>query len=331
MRFGGITALARSFRFEINTMLNHALACLMLLLAGVSLAGAQGFQLDTRPIVIDNHDGCGNKRAAVQAGRDAIQRDRFYKESDVWFQNRVAELDRCVREAPARRDAAISARRSWEQNTAQQVATANTVLIWTLGLGLPLAVLLSYAQSAGIAGNGARVRLKDWKGTPVFIWSALATAAVLFAVMSQTRSSVGYDRHAGLELIGIASGFAMLAALGVAAMLTFQFIREGLWSTLKGLAILAHYVLARHPAQAYLPTTPTEALSRRDFKRAMREHGLGLKSFWTELMTPSFVRRHKIERALQVEAQLKADTAILKSAIERESTRAAYRDGRSEG
>lgn len=47
-------------------------------------------------------------------------------------------------------------------------------------------------------------------------------------------------------------------------------------------------------------------------------------------MIPSFIRRHKIERALQVEAQLKADTAILKSAIERESTLAAYRDGRSE-
>jgi hypothetical protein len=127
-------------------------------------------------------------------------------------------------------------------------------------------------------------------------------------------------------LLGIIAGFAMFAAGLTAIVLTLQYIGNGFWPTLKGLVILAHYMFVRHPAQAVLPSTPAAALSRRDFRRAMRENGIGLKSFWTELMTPSFIRRHKIERALQVEAQLKADTAILKSAVERESTRAAHNE-----
>ena len=92
--------------------------------------------------------------------------------------------------------------------------------------------------------------------------------------------------------------------------------------------MLAHYMFARHPAQVLLPIDPTSPLARRDFGRAIRGHRIDLKGFWTELVTPDFVRRHKLERAAQVEAQLKADTSILKAAMERESARAAHQDQR---
>jgi hypothetical protein len=108
----------------------------------------------------------------------------------------------------------------------------------------------------------------------------------------------------------------------------WQFVRSGLWSTLKGIPILIHYLFARHPAQQHLPAEATEAIARGSFGHAIKTHDVDYKGFWRELVTPAFVRRHKLERAAQVKAQLDADAGILKSAIERESVRATYLDKR---
>jgi hypothetical protein len=291
----------------------------------VGAAAAQS----SAPIRIDNSDGCGDQRAAVEVGRDSIRRDRFYKETDRWFQDRLAALQKCVDEIPLRRTKLEEERRKYDARKNESYATAQSILAWSLGLGFPLALFLSYAQSAGIAGNAALVRLRDWKGSPMFLWAACAAASVGLFATTWFGLGMSYDvRPASMGLSGLVTMVvsALLACLAIG--LALDFVRNGLWSTLKGIAILIHYLFARHPAQTHLPAHVTDALVRRDFGRVMREHGIGIKGFWRELITPRFVRRHQLEKAAQVKAQLDADVAILKSAIERESARAAYLDKR---
>lgn len=279
---------------------------------------------------VDNSDGCGNLRMSVAIGRDSIRRDRSYRESDVWFQDRLRALEKCVAEAPAR--AAAAAQRKVEQReTVERAAAGATTNVWLVFLvALPLAIILSYAQSAGIAGNAAWVRLGDWKGSAIFIWCALAVGTLAWYFSAQAALAKELDRsvEGRSVLIILASLLVMLAGYLGALGLAIQFVFKDSWVTTKGLVMLAHYMFARHPAQMLLPIDPTSPLARRDFGRAIRGHRIDLKGFWTELVTPDFVRRHKLERAAQVEAQLKADTSILKAAMERESARAAHQDQR---
>ena len=118
------------------------------------------------------------------------------------------------------------------------------------------------------------------------------------------------------------AGIIAIGLVGFSLYTSWQFARDGLWATIKGIVILIHYLFARHPAQQHLPKDATQAIARGSF-------GHAYKGFWRELITPSFVRRHKLERAEQVKAQLDADAGILRSAIERESVRAAYDDKRN--
>lgn len=296
----------------------------------LTAVSAEAQMFDSKPLPYDNRDGCGSERLAVDAGRDAMRRDRYYKETDRWFQDRLKALEKCVAEAPAR-GAAAAKHKVEQRQSAERTAAGATTNVWLVFLvALPIAIILSYAQSAGIAGNAAWVRLGDWKGSAIFIWCALAVGTLAWYFSAQAALAKELDRsvEGRSVLIILASLLVMLAGYLGALGLAIQFVFKDLWVTTKGLVMLAHYVFVRHPAQAYLPIDPTSPLARRDFGRAIRGHGIDLKGFWTELVTPDFVRRHKLERAAQVEAQLKADTSILKAAMERESTRAAHQDQR---
>jgi hypothetical protein len=302
---------------------------ILALIVLVLFAATASAQINTTPLRVDNSDGCGDERMSVEAGRDVIRRDRSYTERGVWFQDRLAKLQKCVDEIPKRRAAATAAKQRWDTSTTQQLEFATSTLLLVFAVGLPFAILLSYAQSAGVAGNGALVRWRDWKGSPMFIWGALAVSALLYQEYSSLLQSTGYrTRDFQIDIGKILLLFSAVGALIAAGVLTAGFIFKDLWSTLKGIFVLGHYMVVRHPAQPFLPTSPTTAIARRDFGRAIREHGIGLKGFWVELATPSFVRRHKLERAGQVQAQLHADTSILKAAMERESARAAHDDRR---
>ena len=302
---------------------------ILALIVLLCLATTASAQINTNPLRVDNSDGCGDERMSVEAGRDVIRRDRSYTERGVWFQDRLVKLQKCLDEVPKRRAAAAAAKQKWDTSTTQQWEFATSPLLSMFAVGLPLAILLSYAQSAGIAGNGALVRWRDWKGSPMFIWGALAVSALLYQQYSGLTQSAGYrTRDFQMDIGKTLLLFSAVGALVAALVLTAGFVFKDLWSTLKGIFVLGHYMVVRHPAQPYLPSAPTTAIARRDFGRAIREHGIGLKGFWAELATPSFVRRHKLERAGQVHAQLRADTSILKAAMERESARAAHDDGR---
>jgi hypothetical protein len=298
---------------------------LLLLVVSVSSASAQ---INTKPIVIDNRDGCGNQRAAVEAGRDSIRRDRSYRESDKWFQDRLAALRKCIDEIPKRQAQYQAEKRKFETTRAGIQDFANTALVWMLGL-LPVAIFLSYAQSAGMAGNGALVRLRDWKGQPLFLWLPLFGAAVINGLGVQVVSGVTFDASTpGTDFPRVIAGIIAIGLVAFSMFTAWQFIRDGLWATIKGIFILIHYLFARHPVQQHLPAEATEAIARGSFGHAIRTHDVDYKGFWRELVTPAFVRRHKLERAAQVKAQLDADAGILKSAIERESLRATYLDKR---
>lgn len=282
--------------------------------------------LVAQDIKVDTSDGCGSQRMAVEIGRDNIRRDRTYRESDPWFQQKLAALQKCVEDIPKRRALYAVEKKRFEDNEANLQSITGAALAWMIAI-FPLAIFLSYAQSAGVAGNGALVRLRDWKGQPLFLWLPIAGAAAVSTIAVQISSGGSYDgsRNA-LELVRIAGGFITFGLLVFAAFTCWTFLRESLWTTLKGVVILLHYLIARHPAQQHLPSAATEAIARGSFGHAVRTHDVDYRGFWRELVTPSFVRRHKLERAAQVKAQLDADAGILKSAIERESARAAYID-----
>lgn len=282
--------------------------------------------LVAQDIKVDTSDGCGSQRMAVEVGRDNIRRDRTYRESDPWFQQKLAALQKCVEDIPKRRALYAVEKKRFEDNEANLQSITGAALAWMIAI-FPLAIFLSYAQSAGVAGNGALVRLRDWKGQPLFLWLPIAGAAAVSTIAVQISTGGSYDgsRNA-LELVRIAGGFITFGLLVFAAFTCWTFLRESLWATLKGVVILLHYLIARHPAQQHLPSAATEAIARSSFGHAVRTHDVDYRGFWRELVTPSFVRRHKLERAAQVKAQLDADAGILKSAIERESARAAYID-----
>ena len=273
------------------------IAAVLCLLLGATGAAAQ---INTSPIRIDNSDGCGSPRAGVEAGRDMIRQDRSYRESDRWFQDRLQKLQTCIAEIPKRRAQYQAERQRWEGNKSGQQNFASSALAWMLAL-LPVAIFLSYAQSAGVAGNGAQVRLRDWKGQPLFLWVPVAVAAAINYVAVQSGASVTYDAsNPGTDFVRIIGGIAAIGLCAFALFVSWQFIRESLWSTVKGVFILLHYMIARHPTQQHLPSEVTEAIARGSFGDAIRTHDVEHKGFWVELITPSFVRRHKIERAAQI-------------------------------
>jgi hypothetical protein len=301
------------------------IAALALLWLGAASAAAQ---INTTPLRIDNSDGCGSARAGVEAGRDMIRRDRSYRETDRWFQERLQKLQTCIAEIPNRRAQYQAEKQRWEGNQSTQQNFATSALLWILGL-LPVVIFLSYAQSAGVAGNGALVRMADWKGQPLFLWLPVTAAAIINYVAVQSGASVTYDAsNPGTDFIRIIGGIAALGLCAFALFVSWQFIRESLGSTIKGVFILLHYMIARHPVQQHLPSEATQAIARGSFGGAIRTHDIDHKGFWRELITPGFVRRHKIERAAQIKELIDSDTKILKSAMERESARAAYADKR---
>lgn len=301
------------------------IAALMLLWLGAAGAVAQ---VNTTPLRVDDSDGCGSARAGVEAGRDMIRRDRSYREFDRWFQERLQKLQTCIAEIPKRRAQYQTERNRWEDNKSGQQNFASSALAWMLAL-LPVAIFLSYAQSAGVAGNGAQVRLRDWKGQPLFLWLPVAAAAAINYAAVQSGASVTYDAsNPGTDFVRIIGGIAAIGLCAFALFVSWQFIRESLWSTAKGVFILLHYMIARHPTQQHLPSKATEAIARGSFGNSIRTHDVDHKGFWVELITPGFVRRHKIERAAQIKELIDADTKILKSAMERESARATYADKR---
>lgn len=299
-------------------------------LAALAIVVVTSTPSNAQSIKVDNSDGCGSARTAVEVGRDMIRRDRSYRESDKWFQDRLAKLQTCIAEIPKRQAQYQAEHKRWLDSKLNRQRFANSALIVMAAL-FPVVIFLSYAQSAGAAGNGAMVRFRDWKGQPLFIWLPLAAAALVNFLGVHAVPDHFEESTPATELPRIVGGFTAFAMGVVALFPLWHFLRDGLWSMLKGVVILTHYLFASHPAQQHLPAEATEAIAKGSFGHAIRTHDVDYKGFWRELVTPAFVRRHKLERAEQVKAQLDADTGILKSAIERESTRAAYLDKRDNG
>jgi hypothetical protein len=252
--------------------------------------------------------------------------DNYYRQSQV--HNRTMFLRDCLQQAAVNKQAA--ARKKVDPYHVAQVNGAtsgySSFWAWWLLFVLPLGCLLSYAHAAGRWGNAAYVKWTDFYGIPLACF--LSVGVFVHATVAVTLMQSGATLSQGTIAFFIGSIIvAFVFGIALSFHFTIEFMRE-LWTTLKGLAMLVHYMFTSHPAELHLPSHPEVAISRPALRDALTDRytqgatGGGVLA----LMKPRFMYEHELLRANKVEELLRADTSILQEAIRRERARAEVAD-----
>ncbi len=266
---------------------------------------------------------CDHRRAQLQL---ALNETTQYRDQHVYFQR--GELQNCIAVVAA--NAKLKAAESvdpWHVARRTNAASGyQTFWLVLLIVVLPLGCLLSYAHAAGRWGNAAYVKWSDFYGLPLglFVSVAFFIHATLAVDMMQT--GVALSQTTKAVFVGsILCTFVF--ALPMMFMLGADFVRE-LWTMTKGLAMLAHYAFAQHPAELVLPDTPDVPINRKALRDALTDRYTEAATggtFWSAFK-PRFMYEHELFRANKVEELLRADTTILQEAIRRERARADHAD-----
>ena len=84
---------------------------------------------------------------------------------------------------------------------------------------------------------------------------------------------------------------------------------------LRGIAVLAHFFVYRHPVEAVLPDDPFARVDRKVLRQALVDAAYPDRSGWKSFLTPSFVTEHRMFAGARVEDLLQRHAEAIQAAL----------------
>ncbi len=197
------------------------------------------------------------------------------------------------------------------------------VWLWAVPI-MTIAVFLNYATVAGRWGSGVYLKLSDCWGVQTAFVGYYVALAIAGTGLDAFKSGDG-AMSAGLVIHGLLFGAVAISGIWILLFAFVPFFLQ-LPKTIKGIFILVHFMLVRHPAEAHVPTDITRSIDRRALRNAIVSNQRANTWSLRDWITPRFIYEHRLFRARKLQDILSSDREIVRQAIDREVGRATLDD-----